>query len=128
MDLQTLAIFVAQWIIIQLSKRLPRVGQWIDDNAPAVVALWTTIGTFLHALFPGVPAAHAGVLGEVVTDSLAYAPAVPVIVASGILGWFVNAGGLVLTDNVLRKIIWHYIFGKLLHLEAAKQGARKAVK
>jgi len=121
MNLQQLAIWVGQWLLIEVSKKWPKVGTWIAENAPAVAAVLATIVTFLQGLFAPHAAMAQAADSLLASDSLAVVKTVvPVYVASGLLGWLGNFTGAILADNVLRKIVWHYILGKLLKLKAAQ--------
>jgi chromate transport protein ChrA len=126
-DIQQIAIYIGQWALIQLAKKFPKVGKWIDENAAAVVAIVATITTILKGLFaPQI--AHAQTDTLAFSDSLAVvATVVPVYVASGFMGWLGNAAGTILADNVLRKILWHYVIGKLLKVKAAQSVPKPVV-
>ena len=114
-----IALWVGQWLLIEIAKKWPGAGEWIKNNAPPVVALLAVIVTYLQSL---LGTAHAQAIDSLAgSDSLAVVTTVvPVYVAGGLIGWIGNVAGSILADNVLRKIIWHYIFGKVLKIKQAQ--------
>lgn len=109
MDWKQIVIWFGQWILVEVGKKFPKVGEWIKANAPVVIPIMSAVVALLGRIF-GVPMAGS-------------APAAPVPVPSGdpvAEAFLVNYVGTLAVDNVVRKFLWHWLLGKVVGLKAAK--------
>lgn len=105
MDMKQIAVWVLQWALLEVGKKFPKVGTWIKDHAPAALLLLSGV---IEVLMKAVGVAQADT-------------GVPVALPGGIPGdVLTNYLGTLLVDNVVKKIIWKYLLGKVFKLKAAQ--------
>lgn len=107
MPWKDIVVWVLQWAAVEVSKKWPKVGEWVKANAPAALAIISIVVEILEqALLP--PAVHAGVA----------VPKVEEVVNLPVVGNFL---GTLVVDNVGRKIVWHWLFGQIFGIKVAKK-------
>lgn len=107
MDWKQVIIWFAQFILVEIGKKFPKVGDWIKANAPVVIPILSGVVAILERIFGVTPAIAAEKAPAPTADPLAEA-------------FLINYIGTLAVDNVGRKFLWHWLLGKVIGLKAAK--------
>jgi len=110
MNWKDIAVWIGQFILLELSKKWPRVGDFVRNNIPAALVLVSSIVEVLEKIITGFTGiAHAA-------DS---PPSnIPVEYTGAVIN---NIIGTIVAENVIKKFIWRWFFGKVIGLDAAKK-------
>lgn len=95
------AIWLGQFALVEISKKWPKVGEWIKTHTPAALAIVTVAVEVIGSILKAATATAAG------ADSLTVIPAHP-------SGDFVDAVatnyvGTLVIHGLLKKVLWAWL-------------------